>query len=64
MAEQSDARCIHCDRSSHEVPLVELRVGDEQRWICPQHLPILIHRPHELVGKLAGVENLDEKTGH
>jgi hypothetical protein len=25
-------------------------------WICPQHLPILIHKPATLADKLPGVE--------
>jgi hypothetical protein len=29
-------------------------------WICPQHLPILIHKPVRLAEKLPGLENLGE----
>jgi hypothetical protein len=59
------AKCVHCERDSQEVPLVALRYGDSEAWICPQHLPILIHKPQQLVGKLPGVENLSsEGHGH
>jgi hypothetical protein len=51
-------KCVHCERDSYEVPLVSLRYQDTEAWICPQHLPILIHKPQMLVGKLPGVENL------
>ena len=51
-------KCVHCERDSHEVPLVVIRYQDFEAWICPQHLPILIHKPQMLAGKLPGVENL------
>ena len=53
--------CLHCQRTSDQVPLVHLVYGANDYYICPQHLPILIHEPHKLTGKLPGVENL---TGH
>lgn len=56
-------KCVYCERDSHEVPLVALRYQDTEAWICPQHLPILIHKPQNLVGKLPGVENLSSE-GH
>jgi hypothetical protein len=33
-------------------------------WICPQHLPLLIHNPQQLAGKLAGAENLKPADHH
>jgi len=51
-------KCVYCERSSSEVPLVVLRYQDSDAWICPQHLPILIHKPQMLVGRLPGAENL------
>jgi len=50
--------CVHCRRDSDQVPLVRLYYRAADAWICPQHLPILIHDPAKLVGKLGGVENL------
>ena len=55
------SKCVYCERNSDEVPLVSLRFHDQEAWICPQHLPILIHRPHVLAGKLPGVENLSSE---
>lgn len=52
-------QCLVCERSQQEVPLLAVRYQDQQYWICPQHFPILIHRPEQLVGKLPGVENLE-----
>ncbi len=50
--------CVFCGRSDAEVPLVSLRSQGNEAWICPQHLPILIHKPQMLAGKMPGAENL------
>jgi hypothetical protein len=46
------------------VPLVALRHRGAEAWICPQHLPILIHKPWEVADKLPGALNLGEPEGH
>jgi hypothetical protein len=51
-------QCAYCDRTSQEIPLLQLRYKDKESWICPQHLPVLIHKPQNLVGKLPGAEKL------
>jgi hypothetical protein len=51
-------RCAYCDRSKEEVPLIMLVYKDQESWICPQHLPVLIHNPQEMNGILPGAENL------
>lgn len=51
-------RCLACDRGSSEVPLLSFEFQGEARRICPQHLPILIHDPSQLVGRLPGAEGL------
>lgn len=57
--------CVHCERNSNEVPLLEIKFKDKISWICPQHLPILIHKPQNLIGKLPGAENLaPEESEH
>ncbi len=50
--------CIVCEQSSQEVPLLAIEYQDRHYWICPQHFPILIHQPGQLVGKLPGAEKL------
>jgi hypothetical protein len=37
---------------------------DSRLWICPQHLPVLIHDPAQLIGKLPGAENLRPAEHH
>lgn len=56
--------CLVCDRTQDEVPLIGFRYQSADLWICPQHIPILIHRPEELAGKLPGAERLKPAEGH
>lgn len=53
-----EANCVYCQRDQDQVPLMIMKVGGGEAWICPEHLPVLIHKPHLLKGKLAGTENL------
>jgi hypothetical protein len=62
---QNTPQCAHCGRTSEEVPLIEMKYKQQASWICPQHLPVLIHKPQNLVGKLPGAEKLTpEGHGH
>ena len=51
-------RCLNCDRTEAIVPLVSLRYDGDQAWICSQCLPVLIHKPGQLAGKLSNAERL------
>lgn len=59
-----EPRCLACNRDSHATPLVTLLYRGEPIWICPEHLPILIHDPAQLIGKLSGAENLRPADHH
>ncbi len=54
----SDKVCLACGRGSDETPLVSLEYQGSTLRICPQHLPVLIHDPHQLIGRLPGAEKL------
>jgi len=54
----NNQRCLACDRDSNATPLLPIDYRGERLWICPQHLPVLIHDPAQLIGKLAGAEEL------
>ena len=58
LAETSPARCVSCDRTVDEVPLLSLTHRHGAAYICPQCLPILIHEPQQLLSKLPGTEAL------
>jgi hypothetical protein len=62
--EKTSPVCLYCQQTSDAVPLIALLYRGEQRWICPQHLPILIHNPALLVGILPGAEDLKEADHH
>lgn len=56
--------CLACGRGASETPLLRLSYRSSGFSICPQHLPILIHRPHDLIGKLPGAERLVPADHH
>lgn len=41
--------CLACGRGADVVPLITLAYRGGSHWICPQHLPVLIHDPTRLV---------------
>jgi hypothetical protein len=50
--------CIACGRGAAETPLLTLDYRDSTFSICAQHLPVLIHDPAQLVGRLPGAETM------
>ena len=44
---------LNCERSEDEIPLVALHYAGQPAWICIGCLPILIHHPQRVAGKLA-----------
>ncbi len=61
---ETKSTCLFCQRDSHATPLVHLNYNESDLWICPQHLPILIHDPSQLIGKLPGAEKLRPADHH
>ena len=51
--------CIACGRSQDATPLLALEFQGGTFRICPQHLPVLIHDPAQLIGRLPGAEKLE-----
>ncbi len=64
MTDKNSKRCLACERDSDVTPLISIEYREERLWICPQHLPVLIHDPGQLVGRLAGAENLRPADRH
>lgn len=62
MANQQEKECLVCKRSDLETPLLSLDYQGKQSYICPQHLPILIHDPTKLTGTLPGAEDMEPYT--
>ena len=59
MDNNNDKACIFCQRGDNQVPLVQLSYMEKSYWICPQHIPILIHEPGKLAGMLPGAEDME-----
>ena len=60
----SKPRCLACDQDSSATPLLPIEYQGARLWICPRHLPVLIHDPAQLDGKLAGAGNLTPADDH
>lgn len=58
------ARCIVCEHDSQSVPLMPFEYQGKTYFICPQDLPILIHKPATLADKLPGLELLGPTASH
>jgi hypothetical protein len=54
----TEKTCLNCGRSSDQAPLLTLDFRGETYYLCPQCLPVMIHKPQNLVGKLPGAETL------
>lgn len=61
---KSTKACLSCHRDSGQTPLISLEYRGEHLFICPQHLPVLIHDPARLIGKLPGAEDLEPADIH
>lgn len=44
--------CLVCKKTEEEIPLVIMTYRGNELRICPQHIPLLIHEPHKLVGMI------------
>lgn len=50
--------CLNCNASENEMPLVNLVYSGKPAYICSKCLPILIHKPELLIGKIDGAEKI------
>ena len=64
MSDSQNVECLACKRGTNDTPLIPLEYRDSKFWICPQHLPLLIHDPSQLIGMLPGAENLRPADHH
>ncbi|MFL7812696.1 MAG: hypothetical protein ACK2TT_08540 [Anaerolineales bacterium] len=58
MSTQPTPSCIYCGRNASQVPLLSFLYQDQEFQICAEHLPILLHQPGKLAGKLPGADTL------
>jgi hypothetical protein len=60
----SNSTCLNCGISEQERPLLTLTFQDKALYICPQCMPILIHKSHELANKIPGFQPSDAPSDH
>ncbi len=58
MKDSNHKHCLFCQRDEQQVPLVQVDFKGATYWICPQHIPVLIHDPSKLEGFLPGAKEL------
>ncbi len=51
--------CINCGKSDNEAPILQMKFRGAQMWICSGCIPVLIHRPEQLMGQLTSVNNIE-----
>ncbi|WP_445956301.1 hypothetical protein [Yeosuana sp.] len=51
--------CIVCKKTSEETPVTKFIYKASKFYICPQHMPVLIHNPQELVGLLPDADKFE-----
>lgn len=56
--------CLSCNRSEQEVTLLVLQYQGKAAYICPQCLPVLIHKPEKMADKLPGAEKFGPPAEH
>lgn len=59
MTESKTRTCIHCERDDKQVPLVVFFYHGQEHQICTEHLPVLIHSPGKLTGKLPDIDKIN-----
>ena len=50
--------CINCSKSDADVPILRLKYQGEDVSLCSSCLPILLHSPAKLAGRLKGAEQI------
>ena len=49
--------CLVCKKASTEIPVTKFYYQENEFYICPQHMPTIIHNPQELIGLLDGADD-------
>ncbi|REE83263.1 hypothetical protein BX611_0550 [Lutibacter oceani] len=49
--------CLVCKKAATEIPVTKFYYQESEFYICPQHMPTIIHNPQELIGLLDGADS-------
>jgi hypothetical protein len=47
------SKCVLCEKSSDEIPVIAFEFKGERYQVCTAHLPTLLHQPEKFAGKIA-----------
>lgn len=53
-------KCIVCNQSENEVPILTFKFKNTEYHICSQHIPVLIHKAQTLETILPGIKPSEE----
>ena len=56
--------CLNCGTSEQQRPLLTLKFQGKEHYLCPQCMPIMIHKPHQLADKLPGFQPPGPPAAH
>ena len=59
MTENNTHTCLQCGQDDSQVPLILFYYQGLERHICTEHLPVLIHTPAKLTGKLPDMDKIN-----
>ena len=48
--------CLVCKKTAAEIPVTKFYYQESEFYICPQHMPTIIHNPQELIGLIDGAD--------
>ena len=55
----NEKACLVCKKASTEIPVTKFYYQESEFYICPQHMPVIIHNPQQLVGLLDGADSFE-----
>jgi len=56
---EAKKECIICKKGEAEIPVTRFEYKGQEFWICPQHIPVLIHDPHQMANLLPGADQFE-----
>ena len=45
---KNQEKCIFCEQTTDDMPLIQMKYKENVVWICPQHMPVIIHKTPQL----------------
>lgn len=60
----STSTCLNCGASEQERPLLTLKFQGKELYLCPQCMPIMIHKPQQLADKIPGFRPPQVSSSH